>query len=463
MITNCAVLHFPVASSTRRRNSPDRRHDQQNFSSQSAGISHKRTNSEGSSGSDVDEPRSTRSQDGRSRSQDGRSCSGSRSGSQNSSPLRTRGTQAVSSLPIIRGGTLIQCECKNEEVRFFCCDCSKMVCGECMSAEHKTHSVLRLEDHANKERDLAVATVHSAKKDIADLVEAQSDLQKYKKTLRKSRDEARSGVKNQAEFLRNCIDEFESAMLKDIDNVFADESGNADKLIKHYKEMNLQMKNFTDFATKFLKNASHSEIIAWRNHLELQHKDIHGDIKMSGVDLVRKQPVYIRHVTEFDSTGNNYCKNSLHKLIGKIQFGRHIEIVDLNMNQGASSQTSGMESQEADSKTQDSGKNSTPDERILTNRIHSGRLIQSFSTFTDGSKVPPLLSGLTVLPDGNIVIVDRNNKSVKFFTPLGGMPCKIHGSESLWDVAVLPDGNLVITDKTVHMFDQRGRMVKVLR
>ncbi len=275
-MTKYAVLHVAVASSTRRRNSPDRRHDQQNFSSQaSGGISHKRTSSEGSSGSDIEEPRS-RSHDGRSRSQDGRSNSGSRPGSQNSSPLRTKASCAANGLPIIRGGTLIQCECKKEEVRFFCCGCCKMICGDCMSSEHKTHSVLRLEDHANKERDRAVATVHSAKKDIADLIEAQADLEKYKKTLRKSRDEARTGVKNQAQFLRCCVDEFENVMLKDIDNVFADESGNADKLIKHYKEMNLQMKNFTDFATKLLKDASHSEIVAWRSHLELPHKVIHG-------------------------------------------------------------------------------------------------------------------------------------------------------------------------------------------
>ena len=338
-----------------------------------------------------------------------------------------------------------------------------MICGGCMTVSHKTHNVLRIEDHANKERDLALAIVHNSRKDTTDLHQALADLEKYKKTLRKSRDEARSGVKVQAEFMRKIISDLESNMLKDIENVFADESGNADKLTKHYKEMTMLVKNFTDFSGKLLGHASHSEVIAWRKHLELQYKDIHGGIKMSGVDLIRKQPVHIRHVIDEESS-ENYCKNTTKKLIGKVQYGRNVEVIDMNMNRGGNNESGTPESHvNGGPPTPSTESKPVACDEVLTTTIHEGKLQRSFSAFTDGSKCQPLISGVTVTPDGNIVVVDRNNKCVKLFTPSGGMPCKIHGSESLWDATVLPDGNIAVTDKTVHVFDCRGRQVKVLR
>ena len=145
-----------------------------------------------------------------------------RSGSSESSDGESSGASggAKPKSAVLRpGGTLVQCDCKEEEVRFCCIKCEKMICGGCMTANHKTHNVLRIEDHANKERDLALAIVHGSRKDTTDLHQALTDLEKYKKSLRKSRDEARSGVKVQAEFLRKVINDLESGMLKDIENV----------------------------------------------------------------------------------------------------------------------------------------------------------------------------------------------------------------------------------------------------
>ena len=63
----------------------------------------------------------------------------------------------------------------------------------------------RLEEHANKQRDEIISTVHAAKKDQGDLNDAIGDLDKYKKSLRKSRDDARNGVKTQSSFLRQVF------------------------------------------------------------------------------------------------------------------------------------------------------------------------------------------------------------------------------------------------------------------
>ena len=409
----------------------------------------------------------TRGNQGRSQSEDRTAGRGHhrRSGSSGSSDGETSGgASGTKPKTVLRpGGTLVQCECKREEVRFSCMKCEKMICGECMTVSHKTHNVLRVEDHANKERDLALAIVHGSRKDSTELHQAVSDLEKYKKTLRKSRDEAKSSVKTQAEFMRRVINDLESNMLKDIDNVFTDETGNADKLTKHYKEMTMLVKNFTDFSSKLLGDASHSEVIAWRKHLELQFKDIHGGIKMSGVDLIRKQPVHIRHAVEENSC-ENYCKNTAKKLMGKVQYGRNLEVIDLNMNRGGNSGAGTTESHvNGGPPTPSTETKPLPCDKVLTTTIHEGRLQRSFSAFTEASKCQPIITGITVTLDGSIVVIDRNNKCAKFFTPSGVMPCKIAGSGSLWGATVLPDGNIAVTDKTVHVFDNRGRQVKVLR
>ncbi len=92
-------------------------------------------------------------------------------------------------------------------------------------------------------------------------------------------------------------------------------------------------------------------------------------------------------------------------------------------------------------------------------RVHFSALIDKglFLTMepafsiTEGSRFEPELSGVAVKPEGSVVVVDRGNRCVRMFTPAGGMPWKIHGSESLRDVAVLPDGHLVVTDRLVFL------------
>ncbi len=69
----------------------------------------------------------------------------------------------------------------------------------------------------------------------------------------------------------------------------------------------------------------------------------------------------------------------------------------------------------------------------------------------DGSRCEPELSGIAVTPVGDVLTVDRANRCVKLFAQRpgggGGVPCKIHGSEALWDAAVASDGNFIVTDK----------------
>ena len=136
--------------------------------------------------------------------------------------------------------------------------------------------------------------------------------------------------------------------------------------------------------------------------MELQFKDIHGGIKMSGVDLIRKQPVHIRHAVEENSC-ENYCKNTAKKLMGKVQYGRNLEVIDLNMNRGANSGAGTTESHvNGGPPTPSTETKPLPCDKVLTTTIHEGRLQRSFSAFTEASKCQPIITGITVTLDGSI-------------------------------------------------------------
>ena len=61
------------------------------------------------------------------------------------------------------GGEICDCACGDRAVRFYCETCERLVCAECMLDDHKTHTILRLEERANKDRDRFISVVHDSR------------------------------------------------------------------------------------------------------------------------------------------------------------------------------------------------------------------------------------------------------------------------------------------------------------
>ena len=277
------------------------------------------------------------------------------------------------------------------------------------------------------------------------------DMEKYKVQLRTSRNEAASKVKEHAAMLRKLIDLEEDCMIKEIDRVFNGETDKTDKIIKEHRNVTVILKSLTNFSNKLLKSGSHSEVVVWSAHAQSQLRTISNRERKYGVDRIRRNPIQIR----FNARESNY-KTALKSLLGEVQYGVNVNILD--------SDTNANEQRSSDQRLKDLDSHQlTNDERIMRSKIHRGRFVKSFSSFTDGSRFSPITVGITMTPRGDILIVDKNNKCVKFFGADGGMYKKIHGSESLWGATVLQDGKITITDRTVHVFDARGKLEKVLR
>ncbi len=346
------------------------------------------------------------------------------------------------------------CDCRQREVRFFCDTCRITLCGECMKSAHMHHTIQLLEEHANKDRDLVITAVHDSRTELTSLIEGNNDLEKYKKQLRKARDDATFKVKNQATTTRELIDKIEREMLKDIDEVFCDERNKTDDIIRVDKEVVALLKNFNTFSERLLKDGTDPEIIAWRGHIQEEFKNIAESSMKDSCENTKKNPVDIRYK---ESPLN--LKDTLEKIIGEVQYGRNVDIVDWSMSPRR-------QMTRLNKKTEDDKRNIelNPDDlRIIKSRIHKGKLLKSFSIFTDGSQFSPRAMNMVLTPSGEVLVVDRGNKCVKFFAKDGGMYKKIYGSDALWGVAMLHDGNLAVTDKTVHMFDLNGKLLKVLR
>lgn len=293
---------------------------------------------------------------------------------------------------------------------------------------------------------------------MVQLKEGISDLEKYKVRLRTSRNDAVTKVKQHAALLRRLIDQEEDNMLKTIDNIFESETDKTEKVIKENRNVTVVLKSLTDFSNKLLRDGSESEIVVWSTHAEEQVRGISGLGRKYGVERIRRNPIEIR----FKAKELDY-KTELKSLLGEAEYGVNVDILDLNMNKHHREKMKTFGNVDYGNDEQDFMPFDAGSQPVLESRVHTGTLSRSFSAFTDGSHFSPVIVGIAATPKDDILVVDKNNKCVKVFGPDGGMYKKIHGSDNLWGVSILHDGNYAITDKTVHMFDTRGKLLRVLR
>ena len=157
----------------------------------------------------------------------------------------------------------------------------------------------------------------------------------------------------------------------------------------------------------------------------------------------------------------------LSRCTGRLEFGHNIDLYD-NTH---STSTGGAGGNPGTVAQTDS---SSPEVGMFKNRVYHGKLVRSFSTHSENSSSPPCLLSVTMGPDDGLIVTDSNNKCVRFYNIEGAMYRKIHTSDALWGVCCLSPNALssldddaqctfAVTDRTVHVFDQRGRVLKVLR
>ena len=217
------------------------------------------------------------------------------------------------------------------------------------------------------------------------------------------------------------------------------------QVIRDNRDVAVILKNLTEFSDRLLRDGADAQLVVWSAHAHSQLRSMARQGRKYGVERVRRRPLQL----EFTPGTEQDQEDEVKQLVGQVHCGVQVDLVDCNMNE---------DRERRDTKRPDDG-----DVPIVANRVHTGRLVRSFSAFTDGSHFSPTVVGLAVTPSGDVLVVDRNNKCVKFFGPAGGMYRKLHGSDSLWGVAVLPDNTYAVTDRTVHIFDTRGRLQRVLR
>ena len=347
-------------------------------------------------------------------------------------------------------GKIEESGCQNT-VDFYCTKCKCLACSDCINSSHKSHSLEVVSERAQKEKDGILGTIEEAREDITELTAGIGYMQKYQAQLRKAKDETTTKINNQASALKKLIDDLQKEMITNINNVYNEENDKVNEIIKQNKDTVSCLKTFNDFTEKLLKEASDTDALLWRRLVEQERGILADHANHDSVNMVIKNPVDIKY-----KGSNMNTEFTLKRLMGSVQHGYNLDIIDKSALKITRARP---KSAEPDPATPPG----SPKHQLAKNRIHPGRLVNSFSIFTDGSHFSPLAVDVTTNNQEDILVVDRNNKCLKFFAPSGGMYRKIHGGESIWGVSVLSNGDIAVTDKTVHVFDKRGRIVRVLR
>lgn len=339
------------------------------------------------------------------------------------------------------------CRCGKNALRFYCDQCAVVACGDCFQDQHVDHSFLLLEERANKDRDTILSVINEGRNGVNRIEEGLQDLARYKRNLRHTRDDVAAKIKKQASLLHDLITVLEEKQLKDVDDVYNKETEKASMIQKYNTDVATMLRTLNDFADNLLKEGTDSHVVLWKNTISKQQQTVSQDAKLKAVSFLKDNPLDMSY--KIDAVDLEVV---LKQVIGEVQFGKSIDLFDEGL---------GMTLSKNPTEFISDGDNGNV--RVLTNRVHEASLVKSFSAFTDGSQYSPMIVDVAMTSNNDVIVVDKNNKTVKIFAADGGMFCKMYGSECVFGVCMLDGDTIAVTDNTVHMFDMKGRLVKVLR
>ena len=223
-----------------------------------------------------------------------------------------------------------------------------------------------------------------------------------------------------------------------VEKVFDGERGKVNNTIKENAEVVSLLKNFKEFSEKLMYQCGHDEMVVWRRHIDRQLRHISNSATRSKINHIFRNPIDIRFTEDSLPIDPTVCR-----LMGTIQHGVNVDIID--------NEALKIGERPPVTRPEIAPELKDMDGNVIKSRIHSGKLLNSFSIFTDGSHFSPLAVDIASLANGDTLVVDRNNRCVKFFAGSGGMYRKIHGGDTLYGVCVLNEDTIAIADKTIHM------------
>ena len=338
----------------------------------------------------------------------------------------------------IRAFQLIPCDLHRDEVvRYFCGRCEKLICRECKVSGHENHHCSDLKYICDTYKNKARTLIEGIKHNVPNIEAFLKFLQEYSVQVESKQLELVQGITKQADILHQLIDEYKNRMINEVNKACSSEK----KLINRKKtssESLLQtLQGVTNYTDVMLDHGKAEEILSIRDIMmarltELAHSHIEPLATKLNVNFMPGNP-----------TDTNL----------EIIFGQ-VKIHNTPLNKEPTDETA------------------HKNEAItLTKSPTSYLTVELISAFecrglSDPKDIWP--TGLSILSDDRIVIMDRENRRVKMFDK-DGQYIREFGQEELgcpYDVAILKNGNIAVTDydqEDVKIFTPDGSILAKLK
>jgi hypothetical protein len=105
---------------------------------------------------------------------------------------------------------------------------------------------------------------------------------------------------------------------------------------------------------------------------------------------------------------------------------------------------------------------SIPCNPVDTALAEAPTLVESFSLLGESSLSTPRLTSIAITASGDLLVADQANKVVKLLRD-GSLLRNISTSDALFGVARAGNDDVVVSDRTLHIFDDSGKLKQVLR
>ena len=338
----------------------------------------------------------------------------------------------------IRSFQLIPCDLhKDEAIRYYCGRCEKLICRECKVSSHENHHCSDMKHVCDTYKSKAKTLIENIKCNMPNIEAFLTFLEEYVAEIESKQRELVEGITKQADILHQLVDEYKKRMINEVNKACSSEINTAGKKKARSKSLLQTLQGITNYADVMLDHAKAEEILSIRDIMmarltELAHSNI--------------EPLSTKLNVAF-SPGNPTDTNL------QIIFGQ-VKIENAALNKERFKVVSKNEDLVAPSKTSTVGS--------------CVELINAFECrgLADPKDIWP--TGLSILSDDRIVIMDRENRRVKIFDK-DGQYLREFGQEELgcpYDVAILKNGNIAVTDydeEDVKIYTPDGSILAKLK
>ena len=176
---------------------------------------------------------------------------------------------------------------KREVLRYFCTQCEKCICRDCLSVEHSGHKVEHLEKAAEDQKQVIQSVLERADKKVEVYKDTIAKTERVSAELEANVSAARRELRETVEKIKRAIDEIEHETVAKLVNIQHERQGRLNE-IKGIAEARLKVLSESMEYTKTMRNEGTSaEILQMKDALQqrfqelLQHKRDENRVRIS--------------------------------------------------------------------------------------------------------------------------------------------------------------------------------------